>query len=510
MKQVSLFMGNFRMVRMNYRKKVLALLLFCVLLMGIGYRVYHIFGYQDNVRSKAVFNQFYSLPDNILDAVWIGPSAVQEYIIPTKMYETNGIAVYPFSVGSMPFDSTEHMIKESEKTQNPQVYLVEIRALAFHELSETTIRRTADNMKFSKNRIDTINGMTSDLKEFFPDQEINLFDYYFSFTKYHSRWSELQRTDFAEDPSSYLGYWIDTSVTPFDKSEILRRYDAEQQPLPAENEAFLSRFLDFCDSFDKRIIFTCTPHCLDETVFGQCNYITSVIEERGYEVWNLNYEVDDIGLDYAIDFKNDAHTNVWGAQKVSAYAARVLADRFGFEDHRNDSRYTAFQLKAEALDKKIKEIELRQTTALDDYLSMLCEFGEGYNIYLGIRDIQGYAITEKETDRLADLGFEYTSELLEHEYHSYLGICKNGNKYFEAIGEGDNPSHFAGYIDDTYVQMDGKTWQGGNLCSIKLGVAERAKNYRGWNFVVENNQTGEVVDSVSFDTHVEEFTCYRE
>ena len=44
---------------------------------------------------------------------------------------------------------------------------------------------------------------------------------------------------------------------------------------------------------------------------------------------------------------------------------------------------------------------------------------------------------------------------------------------------------------------------------VKLGNTEYSKNLRGLNFVIVNNDTGEVIDSVVFDTHVPEFTCTR-
>jgi len=49
----------------------------------------------------------------------------------------------------------------------------------------------------------------------------------------------------------------------------------------------------------------------------------------------------------------------------------------------------------------------------------------------------------------------------------------------------------------------------GNYCSIRIDGVEYAKNRRGLNIVVYDNRAGEVVDSVAFDTHVQEMTVRR-
>ena len=494
---------------MRKNRRIIALLIFTMLLTVTGYRVYHILGFQDNVHSKAVFEQFYDLPEDTLDVVWVGPSSVQEEVISSVMYDTNGITLYPFGLGNMPFNATEHIIREIEKTQNPEVYLVDIRDLAYCTLSETTIRRTVDNMKWSSNRVDTIKAMTADLERFYPYEEINMFDYYFSFTKYHSRWSELCEADFTDDRDSYLGYWIKYGSTSFNEEEVVPLFSADDRNIPEENEYFLERFLDFCDSFNKPVIFTCTPSCLNAEKFGQYNYAKKIIEDRGYEVWDLNDHVNEMGIDYHTDFSDAMHLNVWGAQKLSAYVAVELQNRFGFQDHREDEAYSVYQEYADKYISRMDEISIITETNLDDYLTKLTKLGDGYMIIVSVRDTQGYSLTEEEIDLLKQLGFAESDTLLERQYHSFVGIIDNGTLVYEDIGVENNGVQYSSWLEGRQVSVESHIYFGMDYSSIKLGNTEYSKNLRGLNFVIVNNDTGEVIDSVVFDTHVPEFTCTR-
>ena len=111
---------------MNIAKRIISLIIFLALFAVSALRINTVLNYQDDVHSRAEFSQFYSLPSDILDAVWIGSSSVQEFAIAPVMYKENGIALYPMAFGNLPFNATRFLITEIEKTQDPEVYLVDI------------------------------------------------------------------------------------------------------------------------------------------------------------------------------------------------------------------------------------------------------------------------------------------------------------------------------------------------------------------------------------------------
>ena len=80
------------------------------------------------------------------------------------------------------------------------------------------------------------------------------------------------------------------------------------------------------------------------------------------------------------------------------------------------------------------------------------------------------------------------------------------------IGNGDNGdgnTEYHGMLNDMNISVTSQTLHAGDKSSINVSGKEYSKNMRGFNIVVVDNTTGEVIDSVSFDTHVPEFTCTR-
>lgn len=332
----------------------------------IFYHVNHVLGYYDDVHSATVFSQFYDMPPKTVDAVWIGASSVQEFIIPSVMFEETGIALYSLAIGNEPFMASEFLIQECEREQDPSVYLVDIRQLAYTTQDDTYVRRVTDNSKWTLNRINAIRYMLNNLELYHPAGYKLGIDYIFPFTKYHTRWSELTPEDFGKDDDCFFGYWIKIKHQAFDEAEIRLRFDAEPQEPLEENLKYLNDFLDFCDTLDKKVIFTRTPNCLDEDMFAQYNYMQELIEERGYEVWDLNRDTGEMGLDYTEDFADPMHTNVYGAQKVSKYAAVRLSKELGLPDHRNDSRYACYGTMQTKFLERLREMESASTEEADN------------------------------------------------------------------------------------------------------------------------------------------------
>ncbi len=68
---------------------------------------------------------------------------------------------------------------------------------------------------------------------------------------------------------------------------------------------------------------------------------------------------------------------------------------------------------------------------------------------------------------------------------------------------------YDGEINRRKIDISSRTLKQGNVSEIKIGAKDYSKNKRGLNFVLYDNETEEVIDAVSFDTHVPEFTCSR-
>ena len=219
------------------------------------------------------------------------------------------------------------------------------------------IRRVTDSMRFSHNRTQAIKDMVERLEKK-TGSRVNAFDYYFSFTLYHNRWSQLTAADFGQDADSFMGYYIYDDTESFDKQETLARRSAKPLEVSSDNQQYLEELLDYLDTFDGNILFTNTPNNLEEDKFANYNYIKKKIEDRGYEVLDLNDHVDEIGLDYETDFNENMHVNYRGAFKITDYMADYLKEKYELPEHEKETD-SIYEKTQERLLSRTEEMEKR-------------------------------------------------------------------------------------------------------------------------------------------------------
>ena len=149
---------------------------------------------------------------------------------------------------------------------------------------------------------------------------------------------------------------------------------------------------------------------------------------------------------------------------------------------------------------------LSKCYVFDEYLALLAGM-EGYTAYFSVRDIQGNYLTQTETGLLENLGFEDAGSLVGAEYHAFVGILSNGTVVYDYVGT-DEDHVYQTTVNTTEALVESATYGKGDISRIVLNGTDYSKNVRGFNIVV-TDENGNVVDSVSFDTHVAGFTCTR-
>ena len=138
---------------------------------------------------KDRFVGFYAEPENTIDVLMIGSSPVYPYYAAPKLWGDYGITAYPLSTNLQRPKAAMHLIREAEKTQDPQLYIFEMRMYlaADKDLTQNMAytRGVTDNMKYSLNRIRTINDLVDE------DGPEARYTFYFDIFKYHSNWKTL-------------------------------------------------------------------------------------------------------------------------------------------------------------------------------------------------------------------------------------------------------------------------------------------------------------------------------
>lgn len=292
---------------------------------------------------KDRFTGFYAEPDDSLDVVLIGSSPVYPYYVTPKVWGDYGIAAYPLSSNLQRPAAAPYLVEEVEKTQSPSLYLFEMRMFTARDGDLTNnmayTRGVTDNLKYSKNRIDTINAMVDDVSE--------RYTYYFDIFKYHSNWKtmvlpEQLRCFRYEKPDDQKGYVLTDEVGPCEAVDT--SHITEKLAMPEKQEECLYALLDYLKENKLQALFFLSPTVMEQEKQKMYNYMEEIIESYGYTFLNMNDHYAELGLDFSTDFSDyGGHTNALGAVKCTDFLFRFVTERYPFTDKRGEERYASWQ-----------------------------------------------------------------------------------------------------------------------------------------------------------------------
>ena len=291
---------------------------------------------------KDRFSGFYAEEDNTLDIVMIGSSPVFPYYSAPQLWGETGIAAYPLSSNVQRPAAMKYLVKEAQKTQSPSLYIFEMRMYTMEDegLSENMAytRGVTDNLKYSKNRVETIQALV-------PETEERL-SYYIDLFKYHTNWkmfalpSEWGNWRY-EKENSLKGFFVKDEVGP----TLMPTAGGMEGELaiPEEQEAYLRELLQYLLENELQALFIVSPYGISTEDQQMFNYMGGIIEEAGYQFLNMNNYYEEIGIVFEEDFADYAsHTNAVGAEKCTAFLETYLLSNYQFTDKRGNSRYDSW------------------------------------------------------------------------------------------------------------------------------------------------------------------------
>jgi len=350
---------------MTVKEKKRVIIFAAILILFLVYLL-RVFDLEERERTSSFFDAFYAEKENTMDAVYFGTSAANRYWIPTEAYEKHGMTVYGLSTASQPMVLIKYLIKEVEKTQDPQLYIIELRS-AMHKpdgFHEVFIRRVTDNMKMSKNRIDAINATLDYAAKGINKVTQERASYYFPFLKYHARWDgDMNFWDFTaiETRTRYKGFWTSSKKT----MRIWPQQEVERTDksgcMDDATEEVLYDLLEFCDGLSAEVLFVVSPYYPDMTQQVMINDAAETVKQAGYPVLEMNTseKMKEIGLEGDKDFYNSTHVNWNGALKYTDYLSEYINKNYDLKDRRRDPKYKSWDKATEALNKKMERMKSR-------------------------------------------------------------------------------------------------------------------------------------------------------
>ncbi len=150
---------------------------------------------------------------------------------------------------------------------------------------------------------------------------------------------------------------------------------------------------------------------------------------------------------------------------------------------------------------------LRKTTDLDSYLEIVRLIQKKYLVLLAVKDTPGKQISDSNLKKIFDMGFtNFTREV----WTAYIGVSHKSAVLCNMTAEEKcRPIDFKVDAGGISVELQSKPFKAGNQAAIKINAADYAVNKRGINIVVFDTDTMQMIDSVSFDTHLPGCVCSR-
>ena len=347
------------------KKRIVRAVAFAVIAALLLLYLNEVFNIADSDSNKRIFNAFYGEEKNTVDGVYFGTSASNRYFIGPKAYQQDGIAVFTLATMGMPLFFIPNLIEEVEKTQDPELYIIELRwVLKTRDLiTDAHIRRVTDSMNYSRNRIDTIHkalDFTKGAEGELSDIDDSPLDYYVPIIKYHSRLEsgDLRLKDvlLANSKNHTKGY----VTSPKTLQQVPQKeavYTDGRSALSPEAQEALTELLDYLDGVDKDVLFVLAPYSVKEGQGEKFNTAADMVRARGYEVLNFNTEemIEALGLDWETDFYNSKHVNFLGAEKYTRYLSLYMSERYDLPDRRGNAAYESWEEACDYYENYVKD-----------------------------------------------------------------------------------------------------------------------------------------------------------
>ncbi|MBQ9134495.1 MAG: SGNH/GDSL hydrolase family protein [Lachnospiraceae bacterium] len=324
------------MTKKQALKAIIFVCLFLFMLKSVTYMI------RTNGNVKEAFVGFYAEPEDTIDVVMIGSSPVYPFYAAPQMWGEYGFTAYPLSSNVQRPRAGVYLVKEALKTQTPDLFVFELRMYAYTDAELTDnmayTRGVTDNLKYSWNRFELINELVENPAE--------RYTYYFDIFKYHSNWKTIVLPEqftalFYERLHPLKGYMIQDEVVPGEGVDFSSITDT--MPIPPEQEETLRELLVYLQENDLEALFIVSPMVLNEELCMKFNYMENIVTSSGYTYLDLNDYVDEIGIDFAMDYYDGgSHTNASGAEKCTAFLGEYISSNYELEDKRGNEDYSSW------------------------------------------------------------------------------------------------------------------------------------------------------------------------
>lgn len=293
--------------------------------------------YMDDVLEGAFIREYYDETSEH-DVVMIGDCEVYENFSPVELWNEYGITSYIRGSAQQLIWQSYYLLEDTLKYETPKVVVYNVQSLTHNTpQKEEYNRMTLDGMRWSESKYKAIQASMLS-KE-------NMLDYLFPILRYHSRITELTKSDFTyyfdKRKVTHNGYYMRVDCIPYTKEEALEESKPDDTSFGENALAYLDKIRVLCEEKGIQLLLvkapSLSPVWFDEYEEQVENYA------KKYHLPYINYLelVNEVQLDYETDtYDGGLHMNLSGARKLSAHIGDYMKKNFALPDHRSEEKYS--------------------------------------------------------------------------------------------------------------------------------------------------------------------------
>lgn len=341
------------------KRMVAAVVFMCILVVAVNNLGY--FFRPDDMNTES-FGYLYKEDDDTLNVACIGSSAIYRFWIPQEAYEKSGFTSALVASAAQDIKTVPYLMDEILRTQDVDLFVVEVRqpiAERARKINNKYVQKdatgsfayVATSMKQSADRVQMIDQILVE------DEDNTKLEWWIPLLKYH------------DNSHTFTADQIVARLNGVDEDDMYVRQAStitvnEQKGFVADTQYEFTdedkRELDLvaakAEELGKKVLFVATPYSPGKVRGALHLQMNDYIEQQGYDYLDLNQYVDQIGLDFSTDYYDDIHTNIAGAQKVTAYLANYLSENYDLKSRLDESQTAHWESMCKKWDKQAEEL----------------------------------------------------------------------------------------------------------------------------------------------------------
>ena len=343
-----------------------------------------LFALSNLLRDKeTTLSAMYSEPNNTIDVAIVGSSHVNNGYIPNILWENNNLSACNVYSWSQPMWTSYHYIKETLKTQSPEIIVLEMYGMMYghsyiqpQEIDKTNYANSF-NIDLGLNYLQLIKTAEQ------VGIELRPYENFLNLPRYHTRWKTLNSKMLTYNPHKDRDFLKGYGLTFASDSNLQNpniKTDVVYQPYEFSVE-YLEKIVQLCEKENIQLIFTMTPYVYSEREVEIYNWID--IYSKEHNIPFLNYNGDDgqrIGVDFSTDLSNMGHSNYFGAVKITEDLSRLLKE-YSNKQKMDNKAYEMLNQDYEKYQRVILANDIMTVETLNEYIALALK-DENYTLFI--------------------------------------------------------------------------------------------------------------------------------